>query len=122
MTARLETQQEDVRFRILRLLQHAPHLTQRELAETLGISLGKTNFCIKALVDKGLLKMQNFQSSRHKLAYAYLLTPAGITAKAALTASFLQRKMQEYEALRLEIEALQLEIATRGTPRLFGPP
>lgn len=112
---------QDTHLKVLRLLQVNPQMTQRELAAALGVSLGKTNFCLKALVDKGLLKMQNFQSSRRKLAYAYLLTPTGITAKAALTARFLQRKMQEYEALRLEIETLQLETATRGTPRPFGP-
>jgi len=111
MTARLETQQEDVRFRILRLLQHAPHLTQRELAEALGISLGKTNFCIKALLDKGLIKLHNFRASRNKLAYSYLLTPAGVAEKAALTARFLGRKMAEYEQLKAEIESLRQECA-----------
>ena len=106
---RMQAQQEDVRFRILRLLQDNPHLTQRELAETLGISLGKANFCVKALLDKGLIKLHNFKASRNKLAYSYLLTPAGVAEKAALTARFLGRKMAEYEQLKAEIESLKQE-------------
>lgn len=109
MTDRIRAQQEDVRFRILRLLQDNPHLTQRELAETLGISLGKANFCIKALLDKGFIKLHNFRASRNKLAYSYLLTPAGVAEKAALTARFLGRKMLEYEQLKAEIESLKRE-------------
>ncbi|WP_374276693.1 MarR family EPS-associated transcriptional regulator [Azonexus sp.] len=109
MIDRMQAQQEDVRFRILRLLQDNPHLTQRELAETLGISLGKANFCVKALLDKGLIKLHNFKASRNKLAYSYLLTPAGVAEKAALTARFLGRKMAEYEQLKAEIESLKQE-------------
>ena len=109
MTDRIRAQQEDVRFRILRLLQENPNLTQRELAETLGISLGKANFCIKALLNKGFIKLHNFQASRNKLAYSYLLTPAGVAEKAALTARFLGRKMIEYEQLKAEIESLKQE-------------
>ena len=110
----MQAQQEDVRFRILRLLQDNPHLTQRQLAGALGISLGKANFCVKALLDKGLLdkgliKLHNFKASRNKLAYSYLLTPAGVTEKAALTARFLGRKMAEYEQLKAEIESLKQE-------------
>ena len=105
----MQAQQEDVRFRILRLLQDNPHLTQRELAETLGISLGKANFCVKALLDKGLIKLHNFKASRNKLAYSYLLTPAGVAEKASLTARFLGRKMAEYEQLKAEIESLKQE-------------
>lgn len=109
MTDRIGAQREDVRFRILRLLQDNPHLTQRELAETLGISLGKANFCIKALLDKGFIKLHNFRASRNKLAYSYLLTPDGVAEKAALTARFLGRKMVEYEQLKAEIESLKHE-------------
>lgn len=119
MIDRMQAQQEDVRFRILRLLQDNPHLTQRELAGALGISLGKANFCVKALLDKalldkglldkGLIKLHNFKASRNKLAYSYLLTPAGVTEKAALTARFLGRKMAEYEQLKAEIESLKQE-------------
>lgn len=96
-------------LQVLRLLQANPHITQRELAQALGVSLGKTNFCVQALLAKGWLKMQSFSGNQRKLAYAYLLTPTGISEKAALTTRFLSRKMQEYEALRLEIDALQLE-------------
>ncbi len=100
---------EDIHFRVLRLLEANPAMNQRELAEELGVSLGKTNYCLKALLAKGMLKMHNFQSSKRKLAYAYLLTPQGIAEKAALTGRFLQRKMDEYAALRAEIEGLERE-------------
>lgn len=96
-------------LQVLRLLQANPHITQRELAQALGVSLGKTNFCVQALLAKGWVKMQSFSGNQRKLAYAYLLTPTGISEKASLTTRFLSRKMQEYEALRLEIDALQLE-------------
>ena len=86
-------------------------MNQRDLAAALGVSLGKTNFCLQALVAKGLLKMQNFQSNKRKLAYAYLLTPAGLLEKAALTSRFLKRKTREYELLKAEIEALRQEEA-----------
>lgn len=109
MTERKQALQEDVRFRILRLLQENPQLSQRELAQILGVSLGKANFCVRALIDKGLIKLQNFHASRNKLAYSYLLTPAGIAEKSALTARFLNRKMVEYEQLRIEIESLKQE-------------
>ena len=100
---------QETHLQILRLLQANPQLNQRDLAAALGISLGKTNFCLKALGAKSLLKMQNFQNSQRKLAYAYLLTPAGMAEKAVLTSRFLKRKMQEYEQLKAEIESLQQE-------------
>ena len=100
---------QETHLQMLRLLQANPQLNQRDLAAALGISLGKTNFCLKALVAKSLLKMQNFQNSQRKLAYAYLLTPAGMAEKAVLTSRFLKRKMQEYEQLKAEIESLQQE-------------
>ena len=103
-------------LQVLRLLQVNPQMNQRELALALGVSLGKTNFCVQALLAKGWLKMQSFSGSKRKLAYAYLLTPTGISEKALLTARFLTRKMQEYEALRLEIAALQQETAQHATP------
>ena len=102
---------DEIQLRVLRLLEANPQMTQRELAEALGVSLGKTNFCIKALFEKGLIKLQDFQSNRHKLAYSYLLTPTGIAEKSAITARFLARKMAEYEQLRVEIASLQHEIA-----------
>jgi MarR family transcriptional regulator, temperature-dependent positive regulator of motility len=90
-------------------------MNQRDLAAALGVSLGKTNFCLNALMDKGLLKVQNFQSNKRKLAYAYLLTPAGIAEKTALAGRFLKRKIEEYDLLRTEIEALQQETAASVT-------
>lgn len=98
---------QDTHLQVLRLLEANPQMSQRDLAAALGVSLGKTNFCLKALLDKGLLKMQNFQNSKRKLAYAYLLTPAGLSEKTALTGRFLTRKMQEFELLKAEIESLQ---------------
>ncbi len=109
MTTRLRRQQEDTNYRILRLLQDNPNLTQRELAKALRLSLGGLNYCLQALLDKGVLKIHNFQSSKRKVAYAYLLTPSGIAEKAALTGRFLKRKMEEYEILKAEIESLQQE-------------
>lgn len=100
---------ENTHFKVLRLLQANPQMNQRELAQALGVSLGKANYCLKALLDKGMLKVQNFQSSKRKLAYAYLLTPAGIAEKTALTGRFLQCKINEFERLKAEIDSLQQE-------------
>lgn len=97
-------------LKVLRLLEANPDMSQRELADALGISLGKTNYCVRALVDKGLLKMNNFRNSQNKLAYAYLLTPVGIAAKADLTARFLKRRLVEYESLKKEIDDLKREL------------
>jgi EPS-associated MarR family transcriptional regulator len=98
---------DEVHFRVMRLIQENSQLTQRELARQLGISLGKANYCLKALVEKGFVKAENFQRSDRKLAYAYLLTPAGIDEKARVTVAFLRRKVQEFETLKAEIESLQ---------------
>jgi EPS-associated MarR family transcriptional regulator len=114
MTNRQVKFQEDTNFRILRILQDNPDLTQREIAEKLGMSVGGLNYCLKALIDKGFVKMGNFQKSKNKFKYVYLLTPKGLAAKVALTRSFLQIKMREYEALRVEIEALKNEPANLG--------
>ena len=99
--------QEDTHFRVLSLLEAHPNLNQREMAKALGVSLGGVNYCLRALVAKGLIKMHNFQANENKLGYAYLLTPLGMTEKLSLTALFLQRKQLEYVALKAEIEALQ---------------
>ncbi len=107
MTSRQAKLQEDTYFRVMRLLQENPDMTQRELAQILGVSVGGLNYCLKALMEKGLVKMQNFQQSKNKFGYVYVLTPRGISEKAALTNRFLKRKMEEYEALKLEIEALR---------------
>jgi len=102
--------QEENHLKVLRLLEANPQMNQRDLANALGVSLGKTNYCIKALLDKGFIKMQSFSKSPKKLAYAYLLTPAGIAEKAGLTIRFLERKIAEYESLTQEIEALKSEV------------
>jgi EPS-associated MarR family transcriptional regulator len=108
-------QQEDTRFRLMQILHANPDISQREMAKALGISFGGVNYCLNALMAKGLVKVQNFSQSQNKFGYVYLLTPAGIAEKMALTGSFLKRKMDEYEALRLEIEALQSEIDAKPT-------
>ena len=96
-------------LRVLRLLDASPRLTQREMARELGVSLGKANYCLRALTAKGFVKVQNFRKSTNKRGYVYLLTPEGVAAKADLTRHFLARKREEYDALRLEIEGLQRE-------------
>jgi EPS-associated MarR family transcriptional regulator len=101
--------QEEARFKILRLLHENPELTQRELGEQVGISLGAVNYCLRALIERGLVKAGNFSRNPNKLGYAYVLTPAGIAEKTLLTGRFLKRKVEEYEALKLEIEVLSQE-------------
>jgi EPS-associated MarR family transcriptional regulator len=110
MSSRQAQIQEDTHFRIMRILQENPDLTQRELAEKLGMSVGGLNYCLNALIDKGLVKMQNFSNSKNKFKYVYLLTPMGIAEKVALATRFLNRKMEEYEALKVEIEALKVQV------------
>ncbi len=109
MTSRQAKLQEDTYFRVMRILQANPDLTQRELAEKLGISVGGLNYCLKALMEKGLVKMKNFANSKNKFGYIYVLTPTGIAEKAAITQRFLRRKMDEHEALKTEIEELKAE-------------
>ena len=96
-------------LRVLRLLDVSPRLTQRDIAREMGVSLGKANYCLRALIGKGFVKAQNFRNSTNKRAYLYLLTPDGVAAKADLTRHFLARKRQEYDALGLEVERLQRE-------------
>lgn len=110
MTSRQAKIQEDTHFRIMRILQDNPDLTQRELADKLGMSVGGLNYCLNALIDKGFVKMGNFHKSKNKFKYVYLLTPQGIAEKVALTSRFLKRKMEEYEALKVEIDALKIEV------------
>jgi len=99
----------EIHFKVMRLLQDKPDMSQRQMAKALGLSLGKTNYCVQALLAKGWLKLQNFSGNTNKQAYAYLLTPEGIANKAQLTTRFLQRKQQEYVLLKAEIETLQRE-------------
>jgi EPS-associated MarR family transcriptional regulator len=99
-------------LRTLQLLAQQPQLNQRELASQLGMSLGKANYCLRALLAKGFLKAQNFKNSKNKLAYAYVLTPVGIAARAELTAEFLQIKIKEYERLEAQINDLRRSLAS----------
>ncbi|GAB4178177.1 MAG: MarR family EPS-associated transcriptional regulator [Wenzhouxiangellaceae bacterium] len=102
---------DQIRHRLLCLLSDEPQLSQRQLARRLGLSLGKTNYCLRALIDKGWVKVRNFTGSRHKLAYMYLLTPRGMSAKARITRRFLARKLAEYEQLEQEIAELRAQVA-----------
>jgi EPS-associated MarR family transcriptional regulator len=100
---------DEYRYKILKILEANPEVSQRDLARALNISLGRVNFCLKALIEKGLLKASNFRNSQNKLAYMYLLTPNGIEEKSAITAQFLKIKMREYADLEAEIDQLRRE-------------
>ena len=110
MVGQRSAAQEDLRFRVLRLLQENPEMSQRDIAAAVGISVGGVHYCLNALVEKGMVKLGNFSAANDKRRYAYILTPKGLTEKAALTSRFLKRKMEEYEALKKEIETLQTEV------------
>lgn len=110
MTSKRTKLQEDTHFRVLRLLQENPEMSQRELAEAVGVSVGGIHYVLNALIDKGLVKLGNFTAAEDKRRYAYVLTPKGIARKAALTRAFLVRKMEEYRALKREIDQLVDEI------------
>ena len=116
MTTRRQTANDDTLFWTLKVLQENPGVSQRTLAKEVGINVSTINFCLKALVEKGWIKMGNFSKNPDKMSYAYLLTPTGVAEKAVLTRRFLQRKMAEYEKLRSEIEALQLEAEQATAP------
>ncbi|MDA9096114.1 MarR family EPS-associated transcriptional regulator [Porticoccaceae bacterium] len=109
---------EEDQFRALKLLERNPSMTQREIAVELGVSVGKAHYVVTELINLGWLKLRNFRRSDNKLGYSYLLTPTGIVEKAAVTARFLVRKQDEYEALRLEIEQLKSEVA--NVPPITG--
>ena len=102
---------DEIRYQLLKQLEQNPDLTQRELAEAMGISLGKLNYCLKALIAKGCVKAGNFRRNKHKLGYAYLLTAKGMEEKGRLTLSFLNRKQREYDELVEELETLRGEVA-----------
>ena len=110
MTSRRAKLNEDKYFRLMRILEATPDISQREMAKVLGVSFGCINYCLNALIDKGLVKIQNFNQNQNKFGYVYLLTPNGLAEKASLTGNFLKRKMEEYEALKVEIETLRSEI------------
>jgi EPS-associated MarR family transcriptional regulator len=100
---------QEAHLKVLRVIEANPQISQRELATAIGVSLGKTNYCINALLEKGLVKVQNFKGNKRKLRYVYLLTPTGIAEKSALTHRFLKSKIEEYEVLKAEIELLKYE-------------
>ncbi len=108
---------DEVRYRLLRYLEEHPEASQRELAEHLGVSVGKINYCVQALIAKGLVKMRNFRGSKKKLAYAYVLTPKGLEEKINVTSRFLKRKRAEYDAISAEIERLTRELAEFDSDR-----
>ena len=110
MASRRDEQREDVRYRVLRLLDENPELSVRDIASTVGVSNGSAYYCLNALVEKGMDKLGNFTASEHKGRYAYVLTPRGIAEKAVLTARFLRRKLDEYEDLKREIDLLRQEV------------
>jgi EPS-associated MarR family transcriptional regulator len=114
--------QEELELATMRLVAGEPAASQRQLASRLGISVGKTNFLLRALLDKGLVKVENFRRSDHKIGYLYLLTPSGVAEKARLTRAFLARKEREYEGLRAQIDALRAEVTrTDAVPDAPGP-
>lgn len=100
---------DEVTYKLLKLIEAEPHLSQREIAQKMGVSLGKTNYCLKALLEKGFIKIRNFYNNDKKSAYIYFLTPQGIEEKAEVTFRFLQRKLKEYDSIKAEIENLQNE-------------
>lgn len=111
---------DDTRYRLLRLLTERPDLSQRELAVELGLSLGKTNYSLRALIERGWVKVQNFRSSNNKLAYAYVLTPVGVSGKLRAAAEFLHRKQLEFAKLESEINDLRCEVAAQVDPPSAG--
>ncbi len=112
---------EALALRALEALEQEPRLSQRALSRELGVSLGKTNYCLRALIDKGLVKLQNFQQNPQKLKYAYLLTPQGVEEKTRMTWRFLRRKEAEYEALQAEIAALRASVGEQGAGSSDNP-
>ena len=107
---------DDMRYRLLKHLSEQPQASQRQLSEVLGVSVGSLNYCVNALIARGWVKATNFRNSHNKLAYAYLLTPSGIEAKTRIAMRFLQRKLEEHEALAQEIAQLRTEVAAAQEP------
>ena len=122
MASQREQQQEETRFMVMRLLDEDPSISTREIARRVGISNGAAYYCVTALVEKGFVKLKNFARSKTKAKYIYELTPRGIRVKAVLTGSFLERKKNEYEDLKLEIERLESELGVddKGKPGKAG--
>jgi EPS-associated MarR family transcriptional regulator len=105
------TSQDEIQLKVLRMLHEQPELSQRNIAKELGVSLGGINYCFKALVEKGWIKLENFSASKHKLGYIYVLTPSGVKSKSILTVNFLKKKLLEYEQISDEINVLKAEAA-----------
>ena len=103
-------QTNDTHLKVLRSIEENPEITQRELAQKLGVSLGKVNYCLRALIDRGWIKVKNFKNSHNKASYAYLLTPSGIEEKAKITVRFLKQRMRDYEQIKREIVELEAEV------------
>ena len=103
---------EEIRLQVLRALETDPEQSQRQLAKELGVSLGGVNYALKALIERGCVKAENFRKSGTKVAYLYVLTPKGVAEKASLATAFLGRKLEEYEVLRQEIEGLKSEVGS----------
>ena len=122
MTSKRTMLQEDTHFRVLRFLQENPEISQRELAEAVGVRVGGIHYVLNALIDRGLVKLGNFTAAQDKRRYAYVLTPKGIARKVALTRAFLVRKLEEYEALRKEIEVLSSELGNGDTTSILIEP
>jgi len=110
MTTAPRAPSDNWRLQVLKLLQANPSLSQRQLAAELGVSLGKANYCLRALIEKGLVKLGNFSKNPNKGKYAYILTPAGLEEKTRITLAFLRRKEAEFEAIQREIEALKADL------------
>jgi len=108
--------QDETHYKLMRLLEANPELSQRDVARELGVSLGKVNYCLRALIRKGWIKASNFKNSNNKAAYMYLLTPHGVERKTSLAIRFLHRKMREFEALRAEIEQMRRDAGGRKLP------
>lgn len=119
MASRRDNLQEDTKFRLMQLLSENSQISQREMADALGISFGGINYCLSALIEKGLVKIQNFSQNQNKFGYSYFLTPKGVSEKTKLTSSFLKRKIIEYNSLKAEIDALELKLQDEVKRKLF---
>jgi len=108
--------QDEIAYKLLKIIETEPQLSQREIAARMGVSLGKVNYCLKSLIEKGFIKARNFYNSNHKVGYVYMLTPSGLEEKASVTYRFLMRKIQEYEEIKAEIESLKAETAEINKP------
>jgi EPS-associated MarR family transcriptional regulator len=107
---------DETHYRLLKLIEANPQMSQRELADAMGVSLGKVNYCLRAVIARGWIKARNFTKSQNKRAYAYYLTPKGAAEKARVTTRFLKHKIDEYQDLKIQIEQLRQEVKQMGLP------